>query len=359
MAEGTLPYLEQFNVHEDPASVGIRWEKWLRRFDNLLIALGISDGKRQRALLFHYAGSEVADIYDTFPEKEKGKEDEYSRAAELLTQYFLPKKNIEYEVHVFRQAKQMTDETMDKFHTRLRKLAKTCEFTDIDREIKTQIIQGCLSQRLRRRALRETMTLAQLLDYARSFETSETQARGMEKKLQSETTEYINRTTHQPERNKFKRVNQRCYRCNGNYPHVGRACPAKGKTCNFCGKENHFAAVCRKRDVGSRNDKRKDQDFDNQKKKSYHSVKKVEVASDPEGATSSDDEYVFASSGTRHGKSGKHPIVTVTIGKEKVDFIVDTGATVNLIEETDFLRLEDVTLRKSSTRINQESSKFL
>jgi predicted aspartyl protease len=51
--------------------------------------------------------------------------------------------------------------------------------------------------------------------------------------------------------------------------------------------------------------------------------------------------------------------VTVTIGKEKVDFIVDTGATVNLIEETDFLRLEDVTLRKSSTRINQESSKFL
>jgi predicted aspartyl protease len=43
--------------------------------------------------------------------------------------------------------------------------------------------------------------------------------------------------------------------------------------------------------------------------------------------------------------------VTVTIGKEKVDFIVDTGATVNLIEETDFLRLEDVTLRKSSTKI--------
>ena len=148
MAEGTLPYLEQFNVHADPAPVGVRWAKWLKRFDNLLIALDITDEKRQQALLFHYAGSEVSDIFDTFPEKDKGKEEEYSRAAELLTQYFLPKRNTEYKVHVFRQAKQMTGETMDRFHTRLRKLARNCEFTDVYREVKTQIIQGCLSQRL-------------------------------------------------------------------------------------------------------------------------------------------------------------------------------------------------------------------
>jgi hypothetical protein len=70
MTEGTLPYLQQFNVHEDPASTGDRWAKWLKRFDNLLIALDITDKKRQRALLFHYAGSEVADIFDTFPEKD-------------------------------------------------------------------------------------------------------------------------------------------------------------------------------------------------------------------------------------------------------------------------------------------------
>ena len=39
------------------------------------------------------------------------------------------------------------------------------------------------------------MTLPQLVDYARSLETSETQVRGMERKLQSDTTEYINKTT--------------------------------------------------------------------------------------------------------------------------------------------------------------------
>ena len=121
----------------------------------------IGDKKRQHALLFHYAGTEVADIFDTIPEKDKGKDEKYLRAVELLTNCFSPKKNIEYEVHVFRQVKEMSDETLDIFHTCLRKLAKTCEFTDIEREVKTQIIQECLSQRLQRRALWETISLTQ------------------------------------------------------------------------------------------------------------------------------------------------------------------------------------------------------
>ena len=144
--------------------------------------MDIDNIKRQRAQLFHCAGTEVADIFYTFPEKDKGKDDEYSRAVELLTNYFSPKKNIEYEVHVFCQVKQMGGETMDTFRTCLKKLAKTCEFTDVEREIRIEIIQGCLSQRLRRRALGEAISLTQLLDYGRSLEMSEIQARGIEKK---------------------------------------------------------------------------------------------------------------------------------------------------------------------------------
>ncbi|CAB4008236.1 Hypothetical predicted protein, partial [Paramuricea clavata] len=236
------------------------------------------------------------------------------KAEELLSEYFLRKKYIEYETHVFRQAKQVTAETIDRFHTRLRKLVKNCEFTDDDREIKTQIIQGSLSQRLRRRVLRETMTLVQLLDNGRSFETSETQARGMAKNYNQRQT---------------SKVNKRCYRCNGNYPHVG-PCPAKGKACNICGKQNHFAAVCRSKQQGKRDDFTKN---------------------DQEQVTSSDEEYVFTTSGAKHNELEVHPTVTVTIGKENVDFIVNTGATVNLMEESDYLRLKGVTLQKSSTKI--------
>ena len=85
MAEGTLPYLEQFNADEDITSVSIRWTKWLKRFENLLVALDMDDKRRQLALLFHYAGPEVADIFDTIPGKDERKDDGYSRAVELLT----------------------------------------------------------------------------------------------------------------------------------------------------------------------------------------------------------------------------------------------------------------------------------
>ena len=39
------------------------------------------------------------------------------------------------------------------------------------------------------------------------------------------------------------------------------------------------------------------------------------------------------------------------IGKDNIDFIVDTGATVNLMEESDYLWFKDVTLQNSSTEI--------
>ena len=249
---------------------------------------------------------------------------------------------------MFRQAKQMSGETTDRFHTRLRKLAKTCEFTDVDREIKTQIIQGCLSQRLRRRALRETISLTQLLDYGRSLETSEVQAPGIEKKLQSETaTGYVNKTESEQLRN--TKIRPKCYRCNGNYPHIS-ACPAMGKTCNICHKQNHFAAVCRSKQ--RRNPQRKDgkSTRQNYKTRQQQSVNKIETAS-RDDTSSSEDEYVFTTAVEKNPKSGGYPTTTITIGKENIDFVIDTGATVNLIEEPDYLRLKGVVLKKTSTKI--------
>ena len=71
-----------------------------------------------------------------------------------------------YEIYVFRRAKQDVNESIDSYCSRLRKLSATCEFTNVDFEIKTQIIQPCTSQRLRRRALREPdISLADLLLY--------------------------------------------------------------------------------------------------------------------------------------------------------------------------------------------------
>ena len=74
-----------------------------------------SDKPRKRALLLHYAGEEVNEIFETLPNTG----DNYDTAVARLTEHFSPKKNTEFEIYKFRQAKQEHGEGIDTFHTRL------------------------------------------------------------------------------------------------------------------------------------------------------------------------------------------------------------------------------------------------
>jgi hypothetical protein len=180
-----LPFFPPFVPDSDPASTGPRWSKWVKRFENFLTAMNATEPKRKRALLLHYIGEVAYDIFDTLHETGE----DYDTAIEKRSGYFTPKKNIDYEVYVFRQEKQRTGETLDQYATRLRKLASTCEFIDLNKELKSQIILGCVSSRLRRRALREsTLTLGQLLSHGGAMETAEKQATNIEQTLNKRTT---------------------------------------------------------------------------------------------------------------------------------------------------------------------------
>ena len=131
-------------------------------------------------------------IFLTGYQKLRQARQDFEKATATLTKYFSLRKNIEFEVHKFCQASQKPSKTIDSYHTRLRQMAATCEFHEDDREIKSQIIQSCTSQRLRCRALRETMTLQQILDFGRSLEISEREATGMESKRQNTVREEEN-----------------------------------------------------------------------------------------------------------------------------------------------------------------------
>ena len=160
---------------------------------------------------------------------------DFNKMIELLTNYFAPTKNIQYQVHIFRQIKQKTNEPIDRFHGRLRQLAVLCDFHDIDREIKTQVIQNCASQRLRRDALRKDMHLSELLATGKAFEIAERHAQEMEN---------LDSTMNKVEKVSVPARKKTCFRCGGPYPHE-KSCPATGKKCNICQKLNPFSKVCR------------------------------------------------------------------------------------------------------------------
>ena len=73
----------------------------------------------------------------------------------------------------------------------LRKLAFTCKFTDVEKELKSTIIQNCQLKRLRRVALNEDLCLNVLLDKTRLQEASEEQAKGIESIQSADTVNLL------------------------------------------------------------------------------------------------------------------------------------------------------------------------
>ena len=344
-----LPALPAFTeIDQNP---GPQWSKWLARFERLMIAMDVDSAKRKRALLLHYAGPKVDEIFDTLTDT--GTDDEYDKAVDALNKYFQPKANSLYEVYVFRQAKQEANETLDHYVTRLRQLAQNCKFSNVDREITAQVIMHCQSSRLRRQALfkGDDLTLQQLLEMGRSFESSEQQAGVLEggtvNSLQpdkQELTSDVNamrgrspkRSPHTfkgrkgnrsqsrrgrgrgrgqsqgQSRGRSKNQSSECYFCGGQYPHKGQ-CPAKDKECRSCHKMGHFERVCRST-------------------KSTKRINQVEQC---------DEEYAFTIHDTHHVayNTSQLPMTEVFAGKSKIHAVIDSGATVNILDEQTYKQL--------------------
>ncbi|XP_063775609.1 uncharacterized protein LOC134911236 [Pseudophryne corroboree] len=200
---------------------------------------------KKKSMLLLSAGSKIYELYDTLPEADTR---DYNKCRDSLTAYFAPKCSLSHSKYLFRTAMQLQTESVDAYITRLRILAKTCQFHDVEDEIKQQLIAFGTCGKLRRRALKSEMTLTELQQYARSLELSETHAKDMERGMtQLQVCNKLHTDTSTiPETGKSRS----CYRCGRSYPHSGD-CPATGKICTACGKINHFSSVCKSKEIKS------------------------------------------------------------------------------------------------------------
>ena len=345
---GSLPHYPSFDYASDKSNAGPRWERWVDRLENLFVGLKIDNEDRKRALLLHYAGETVYDIYDA----EKGEtEATYAATKQVLKTYFEPKKNTQMEVYKFRSYKQNEGQSLDEFVTELRKLAKTCEFQNVDSEILSQVIQNCRSNRLRRRALREPdKTLNDILTLGRTLELSDAQATEMERQSINKITAArkpkqtnIRQTPRPPGHTQRRSSSNKCRNCGGEFPHRNGPCPAKGKICNACNKPNHYAKVCRGKQGKQRSRQRR--------------VNEIQ-ASDPTTQTdqssldSSEEEYLFTIKEAATVCSiDKSPMTLVKLNTKPCKLMIDTGATVNILDNKTYKDIGSPELRKSDTKL--------
>ena len=227
------------------------------------------------------------------------------------------------------------------FAARLRKSAEKCNFENwsADKMIKCLVISNMVDEELRLSCLRTDFSLDQVLDKAQLKEDTTAMSRimgGVDVKLESRkpgsgksvnTLQERKRTKggkkKPPGQSSPRQGMQRtkCIRC-GRKKHVDQeTCPAKGRVCNYCGKKGHYAKLCRTKDVKC-------------------------VTEEPE-EDSEEDDHVFALFSETVNRCDVHNNKSIlSVGSEcrpkgktvvmmngvRVDTMVDTGASVNIID---------------------------
>jgi hypothetical protein len=109
-------------------------------------------------------------------------------------------------------------------------------------------------------------------------------------------------------------VERKCKYCGGMHEWNKTKCPAYGKECRKCRKLNHFASVCKtKRQTVKKVDTPSDSS-------DYEEIKMVKV---------DDKRKPEKSSSTK--QFPKRLYASITVGKQPVNFQLDSGATWNVI----------------------------
>jgi hypothetical protein len=200
-------------------------------------------------------------------------------------------------------------------------------------EIKIQLISGSASAKVTEKGLSEpNLTMDELLQFMKTLELSNDQAlkvrNGRSKAAAAEDTNAASTPTDaaavnavhrngqfrrrpQPRTHpQRKQTPQTCRNCGNAWPHQGGQgnCPARGAVCSHCHKLGHYERTCL-----SKNDRRVnclENDYEEDHYESVYSIKS-----------------------TQQGQRGSLPFRTVDINNHSIRALVDTGSSVNTINE--------------------------
>ena len=201
------------------------------------------------------------------PEDDKKKID---KCLEALESYFKPSRNLVYERYGFNTCVQQSEESVQSYLTRLRKLAASCEYGALtDELIRDRLVIGLKNQGDKVRLLREkSLDLKKAIQMCTTIEIASQQIKTIigagdnktedvkkfgEKKFphRSRSKKRDGGRSSNLEKKLEKKKSESSFEptskyCGRKQRHERRTeCPAFKKTCSKCQKKGHFASVCR------------------------------------------------------------------------------------------------------------------
>ncbi|KAK7096429.1 hypothetical protein V1264_005727 [Littorina saxatilis] len=170
-----------------------------------------------------------------------------------------------FETYKFHTRNQDSSESIEAYVAALRKLAKTCNFEEMeDRMLRDRIVVGVKSDVAREKLLEDsTLNFKKAVDVCRAYETSQQQLQVMSKDASVDRFTSSNKSgsrptgKQRPHKSKSFQYTQNptsprqshCSRCGRTPPHNREACPAKNAKCHQCSKVGHYATVCRSSNI--------------------------------------------------------------------------------------------------------------
>ena len=261
----------------------------------------------QTALLLYTIGDGCAKIFETSSVTEHT----VNSVFEVLEAHCIGDVNIVFQRFKFNSRNQNSDEDFDTYLANLRQLAAKCNFRDLhDELVRDRLILGLQCEDTKRRLLSmQDQTLEKAILICRS-ETARTTIRDIQRQSANAVDE-INKTGKQEavkdSSSKPDTKNIQCKFCGRKHQCKKEFCPAYGKKCKNCGKSNHFAIKCTKRE---RKANQVDDDSD-----SVESIDMVES-----------EQLVYTIKKTKIFADMKIRSTT-----KQVSFQIDTGTTVNIL----------------------------
>lgn len=244
-----------------------------RKFLNYIEAAGLTEKSEERkiALFLNLAGDDAMDVYMTSMEELKIKSLE--KLLEQFEKHIKPRKNIIANSYKFFNMAQGEGETFEHYVTELKKQAKLCEFKEEDRLVRDMIVIGIKDKGVQERLLRESdLTLDQAMQFGRAAEIGKMQVGALNEKKDIDTI-HKQRVNYRKEKKNYRNNCGKCGKI-----HEPRKCPAFGKKCVLCNNLNHFAVMCRNKNIY-------------RKKKQAYSLEKEENQS----VSDSDNNYTIGS----------------------------------------------------------------
>ena len=246
---------------------------------------------------------------------------------------------------------------MSLYCARLRKAANIgCNYNDVDKMIRDQIVEYCLSDDLRRKLMEEGngLSLARTLQLAATQEAVDIRFREMSNRPLLNRVSSGSGGNRGPFRNQSSgsspvggygnKTANRCESCGRHKSHV--KCPAQGKQCYKCSGYNHFKHMCRNKSVNQLGNSSSD----------FVEGSNIEFDGGLPHVSSSPDSHAF----TIHTVSKLDNLdrVDVCVGGCSIKAIVDTGADCNVISMVEWKRLKSEGVKVSRSQKGTTSQVF-